>query len=212
MHPERVVKHHRLAAVLAALALLSCQGGLGGLGASPPVSGVWLLVPAESSLWFVGIKNNAIGVPGSFAGMEGGFDVQKSEAWLEVRVGSVDTGNPERDENLRVHLFDSLRFPAARFAMTGIPGAAALPAVGASIETKLAGKLLIRGSEFPLEVPVRVTRAAANQIRVRNTKPVVLSLADLGMEQALAVLKAVCGHEAVSGAVPIEIDVVFEPI
>jgi len=47
---------------------------------------------------------------------------------------------------------------------------------------------------------------------VRNTKPVVLSMKDLGMEQALAVLKAVCGHEAVSGAVPIEIDVVFTPI
>jgi hypothetical protein len=32
------------------------------------------------------------------------------------------------------------------------------------------------------------------------------------MEQPLALLKAVCGHESVSGAVPIEFDVLFEPI
>jgi hypothetical protein len=49
-------------------------------------------------------------------------------------------------------------------------------------------------------------------VRVRNTRPVVLSAKDLGLEQSLAVLKAVCGHEALSGAVPIEIDVVFAPI
>jgi polyisoprenoid-binding protein YceI len=169
-------------------------------------------VPAESAIWFVGIKNNAIVVPGSFTGMEGGFDASKREAWLEVRVGTLDTGNPERDENLRVHFFDSVNFPAARFAVTGIPGAAELPAVGSDLSTTLAGKLLIHGSEFPLTVPVRITRAASDRIRVRNTRPVVLSVKDLGMEQALAVLKAVCGHEAVSGAVPLEIDVVFAPI
>jgi polyisoprenoid-binding protein YceI len=206
------VKLARFVLAITAAALLSCQGSVFGGGASSKVDGVWLLVPAESSIWFVGIKNNAIAVPGSFTGMEGGFDVAKAEAWLEVRVGTLDSGNPERDENLRVHFFDSVNFPAARFAITGIPSAAELPAVGADLLTTLSGKLLIHGKEFPLAVPVRVTREARDRIRVRNTEPVVLSVKDLGMEQALAVLKAVCGHETVSGAVPIEIDVVFAPI
>ena len=202
----------RLVLALAAAALLSCQGGMFGAGASAPVSGVWLLVPAESSLWFVGIKNNAVGVLGSFTGMEGGFDVAKREGWLEVRVATLATGDPARDENLRVHFFDALSFPAARFSLTGIPSAAELPAVGASLSTTLEGKLLLHGAEHPLAIPVRVTRETTGRIRVRNSKPVVLSMKDLGMEQALAVLKAVCGHESVSGAVPIELDVVFTPI
>ncbi len=202
----------RLGLALLAAALLSCQGSTLGVGAGGPVSGVWLLVPSESSLWFVGIKNNAVGVPGSFSGMEGGFDVAKREAWLEVRVATLGTGDPARDENIRVHFFDALQFPAARFSVTGIPTAAELPAVGASLSTTLAGKLLIHGAEHPLTVPVSITREAAGRIRVRNSKPVVLSVKDLGMEQALAVLKAVCGHESVSGAVPIEIDVLFMPI
>ena len=206
------MKLTRTILVIMSVALLSCQGSVFGPGASPPVGGVWLLLPAESAIWFVGIKNNAVAVPGSFTGLEGGFDIAKSEAWLEVRVGALDTGNPERDENLRVHFFDSMNFPVARFSMMGIPSAAALPAVGAELATTLGGKLTIHGAEFPLTVPVRVTRASANRIRVRNTKPVVLSLKDLGLEPALAVLKAVCGHEAVSAAVPIEIDVVFAPI
>lgn len=206
------MKLARVVLVIAASALLSCQGGVFGGGASSKVDGVWLLVPAESAIWFVGIKNNAIAVPGSFTGMEGGFDVAKSEGWVEVRVGTLDTGNPGRDENLRAHFFDSMSFPAARFALSGIPSAAELPAVGADLSTTLSGKLLIHGAELPLAVPVRITREARNRVRVRNTKPVVLSMKDLGMEQALAVLKAVCGHESLSGAVPIEIDVVFAPI
>ncbi len=205
------MKLARVVIAIAAAALLSCQGSVFGGGANAPIDGLWLLVPAKSAISFVGIKNNAIAVPGSFAGMAGGFDVAKSEAWLEVRVATLDTGNPERDENLRVHFFDALNFPAARFALTGIPSAADMPAVGSDLATTLAGRLLIHGTEYPLAVPVRVTRETGNRIRVRNTRPVVLSMKDLGMEQALAVLKAVCGHEALSGAVPIEIDVVFEP-
>lgn len=202
----------RFALALAAATLVSCQASGFGGGATPPVTGVWLLVPSESSLWFVGIKNNAVAVPGSFTGMEGGFDVAKREGWLEVRVATLATGDASRDENLRVHFFDSLQFPAARFALTGIPSAAELPAVGASLSTTLSGTLLLHGAQHPLAVPVRVTREAAGRIRVRNSKPVVLSMKELGMEQPLAVLKAVCGHESVSGAVPIEIDVLFTPI
>ncbi|MEX2205323.1 MAG: YceI family protein [Myxococcota bacterium] len=202
----------RFALALAAASLLSCQGsGFGGL-ADVPVSGVWLLVPAESSIWFVGIKNNAVAVPGSFSGMEGGFDSASREGWLELRVATLATGDASRDENLRVHFFDSLQFPVARFALSGIPSADALPAVGASLATTLDGKLLIHGAEHPLSLPVSITREAAGRIRVRNAKPVVLSMKDLGLEQPLAVLKAVCGHESVSGAVPIELDVLFTPI
>jgi len=102
--------------------------------------------------------------------------------------------------------------PGATAIPAGIPSAAELPAVGSSLSTTLSGKLLLHGAEHPLAVPVRVTREAAGRIRVTNSKPVVLSMKDLGMDQPLAVLKAVCGHEALSGAVPIGIDVVFTPI
>jgi hypothetical protein len=46
--------------------------------------------------------------------MEGGFDAAKREGWLEVRVATLGTGDAGRDENLRVHFFDSLTFPVAR--------------------------------------------------------------------------------------------------
>ena len=73
------MKLTRTILVITAAALLSCQGSVFGSGASSAVSGVWLLLPAESSISFVGIKNNAVAVPGSFAGLEGGFDVAKGE-------------------------------------------------------------------------------------------------------------------------------------
>ena len=50
---------------------------------------------------------------------------------------------------------------------------------------------------------------AHKHLHVRNTSPVVLSAHDLGMDAQLAALKAVCGHESLSGAVPIDFDLAF---
>jgi hypothetical protein len=47
---------------------------------------------------------------------------------------------------------------------------------------------------------------------VRNEAPVVLSAHDLGMDAQLAALKAVCGHESLSGAIPIDLDLAFAPV
>ena len=103
MRPARL-----LLALAAATALLSCQVGRNAFGSDAPIAGVWGLLPAESAIWFIGIKNDAVAVPGAFGGIEGRFDVAKREASVEVSVGSLRTGDPGRDENLRVHFFDAI--------------------------------------------------------------------------------------------------------
>ena len=40
----------------------------------------------------------------------------------------------------------------------------------------------------------------------------MLSAHDLGMDAQLAALKAVCGHQSLSAAVPVEFDVSFAPL
>lgn len=176
------------------------------------VSGVWRLVPAESALHFVGIKNDAVGVPGSFTSLEGVYDSAKRSGFVEVKLGSAETGNAQRDENIREHFFEVAKFPLARFEVSGLPVAESLPEPGGSARIELAGTLSLHGASVALKLPARVERDVQNHLHVRNEAPVVLSAHDLGMDAQLAALKAVCGHESLSGAVPVDLDLAFAPV
>jgi polyisoprenoid-binding protein YceI len=198
----------------AAAALCLAAAGLAGcaLVRHRDVSGVWRLVPAESALHFVGIKNDAIGVPGSFTSLEGVYDSAKRSGFVEVKLGSAETGNSARDENIREHFFEVAKFPLARFEVSGLPVAESLPEPGGSARVELAGTLSLHGASVALKLPARVERDVQNHLHVRNEAPVVLSAHDLGMDAQLAALKAVCGHESLSGAIPVDLDLAFAPV
>lgn len=168
------------------------------------------LVAAESSIWFIGIKNNAVAVPGKFAGLSGKIDVIQEAGFVEVTIGTLATGDVERDQKMVEHLFGGADYPLARFDIEGKRGSNQLPEVGTSVDLEVAGVLSLRGIETALTVSARLTREADNRVRVRSLGPLVLTKEQLQLEQAFAVLQAVCGHQALSGAVPIEVDLVFE--
>jgi polyisoprenoid-binding protein YceI len=205
---EWIVTGRLALAGLALAGALACQS----FGGHREVSGVWRLVQVESAIQFVGIKNDAVGVPGSFASLEGGFDAAKHTGFVEVMLGTAETGNPARDENIRAQFFEALKYPVARFDVTGLPAPETLPAPGASARLELAGTLALHGASLPLKLTARVWRDGQNHLHVRNAAPIVLSAHDLGMDAQLAALKAVCGHESLSGAIPVEVDLAFAPV
>ncbi len=201
---------HRI--VLVAGALISVQLALSGCvpwSDRPEALAELTLQPSESRISFIGIKNNSIAVPGSFSSLRGGLDINGRRAWVEVTLDLLSTGDPERDQNISVHYFNTREFPLARFEVDAVSGSEALPAVGGSVEVVASGALEIHGSRIEFAVPVRLTREAAQRVRVRNTKPLVLTAEQLGLVQQHAILKAVCGHEALSAVVPIDLDLVF---
>ena len=165
----------------------------------------WKLVPAESSLHFVGIKNDAVGVVGSFTTLDGAFEPGKGTGWVEVKIASTSTGDPARDTNLTTHFFEVAKFPTARFEVTGLPKADKL----ADADLELAGTLSLHGASLPLKIAAHFSRDSHGHLHAHNAKPVVLSAHDLGMDDQLAALKAVCGHQSLSAAVPVDFDVSF---
>lgn len=198
------------AAVALALVLLACAGS--SFGTKPKLSpGVWSLQDDASDIFFVGIKNNAVGVTGVFGTLSGTFDSRAGTAQVEVKIASLFTNDTARDANIRTQFFEEAKFPTARFSVANLPQLERLPAEGETRDYDLSGTLELHGTKLPLVVPVRVTHENGARLRVRNRKPIVLTAKDLGMESQLAVLKAVCGHESLSGAVPVDIDVVFAP-
>jgi polyisoprenoid-binding protein YceI len=199
------------AALALALLSLACAGWRGEGRSAELVPGSWAVVDADSDIFFVGIKNNAVGVTGVFSTVTGTFDSRTGNAVVEVQIASLFTNDAPRDENIRTHFFEAAKFPTARFTVAKLPQLELLPTEGETRDYELAGTLELHGAKLPLAVPVRVTHEKGARLRVRNRKPIVLSAKDLGMEAQLAVLKAVCGHEALSGAVPVDLDVVFAP-
>ncbi len=187
------------------LALSGCSSWSG----ESTASGELTLQSGESVISFVGIKNNAVAVPGSFASLRGGLSIDGRRAWVEVALDLLSTGNEERDQNISVHYFNAREFPLARFSVDSVSGPESLPPVGGSVELVVNGVLEIHGSRIELAVPVRLTREGERRVRVRNTRALVLTSEQLGLAQQHAILKAVCGHEALSAAVPIDFDLVF---
>ncbi len=187
------------------LALSGCSSWSG----ESTASGELTLQSGESVISFVGIKNNAVAVPGSFASLRGGLSIDSRRAWVEVALDLLSTGDKERDQNISVHYFNVREFPLARFSVDSVSGPESLPPVGGSVELVANGVLEIHGSRIELAVPVRLTREGERRVRVRNTRALVLTSEQLGLAQQHAILKAVCGHEALSAAVPIDFDLVF---
>ncbi len=197
----------RLLVGLAALiAFSACSSGARRGGQDPETL---TLVGSESTIWFVGFKNNAVAVPGSFAALDGALDVVGHRGWIEVGIASIATGNAQRDQSIATHLFGGAEFPKARFAIKDALGATELPAIGESVELEVSGILTLRGVETVLTIPAGLTRESAGRIRVQTLAPVVLTAEQLQLGQAFQVLQTVCGHEALSRAVPVSFDLVF---
>jgi polyisoprenoid-binding protein YceI len=89
-------------------------------------AGTWKVDPVHSSVAFE-VKHMMIAtVRGQFREFDGTLEAaeedpteSRAEGW--VKVASVDTGNPDRDEHLRSpEFFDAERYPEARFESTRI--------------------------------------------------------------------------------------------
>ncbi len=192
----------RTCGILLVWLALACSGSTG-------QAGELRLDPAESTIFFIGVKNDLVAVPGSFTGLAGAMDPEKGTGWVEVAVSTLATGDEERDSNILTHFFEATRFPLARFELENVDPEL-LPPAGGSRSLTVTGTLELHGSQFTLPVPIRVSREASG-FRVQSSGPLLINAADFGMERQIQVLKAVCGHETLSATIPIQVDLLFVP-
>jgi polyisoprenoid-binding protein YceI len=112
----------------------------------------WELDPQHSSVYFR-IDHIFSKVQGRFAEMKSriNFDpanVQESSFAFEIKVDSVETGEPKRDKHLRSpDFFDSVKYPLITFVSTAITD-------GGGGVYNVAGQLTVKGQTHDLVLPL----------------------------------------------------------
>ncbi|MFJ5273176.1 YceI family protein [Streptomyces sp. NPDC088358] len=121
-------------------------------------TGVYLIDPVRSAIGFSARRAMIADVRGHFTAFEGllkldGARPTRSEAYLSVQTGSVDTGSRERDAHVTGPEFlDSATFPLMSFRSTGVLDAG-------DDRLRLAGYLRIKDGELPVHLDLEFRAA-----------------------------------------------------
>lgn len=118
-------------------------------------TGTWTIDPSHTRLGFVARHAMVTKVRGSFSDFQGhltldGANPAGSSASVTVQLGSVDSGNADRDAHLiNADFFDIEQFPTMTFASTGVKQTD-------DDEFLLLGDLTIKNVTRPVEIEVEL--------------------------------------------------------
>ena len=161
----------------------------------------WTLVPEDSSLGFVSVKNGRIAEGHQFTELSGSVSAVGAE--LVVELGSVDTLIPIRNERMLELLFEVVEFPRATFRSAVEPAVVDGLAVGESVRLDVAGELELHGAAAPLTATLLVTRTGEDRATVATTRPVVISADAFALGDGVERLREIAGLESITPMVPV---------
>jgi polyisoprenoid-binding protein YceI len=178
-----------------------------GCALAGPARAAWTLVPADSAVSFVTVKNGAIAEAHRFRDFSGTVD--GDAARLVIELASVDTLIPIRDERMREMLFEVADFPKATFEAP--VGTAMLDdmAPGEARSVDVAGTLSIHGVTREIEATLLLTRAGEDRVLVTTTAPVIVSADALDLGDGVERLREVAGLNSITPMVPVELVLSF---
>lgn len=144
---------------------------------------IYIIDPARSMIGF-SFRNAAFSdIYGSFDSFEGLLkldtaDPHRSEAYMSVQTGSLDTGNRQTDEHLKgPGFFDSAKFPLMTFHSIGFDDTE-------NAASRLTGDLRIRDTELPITIDLKSTgtgQKATGEERVEFEGRAALKPLDWGL-------------------------------
>lgn len=163
------------------------------------------IVSKFSSVSFATIKKQFVVEPATINGLTGSLDSQ-GKFDIQVPVANVDTGVSIRNDRL-----NSLFFNSAANPTISISGQFKLTALEQDISRALVpATVSFFGQTKTFNFPVIITKSQ-NAITVGSYSPVIVKASDFGIPAAnLTKLAATVGGLALSDAVPLTINLVFQ--
>jgi len=153
-------------------------------------SGPWSLVPDESGMTYVTIKNGSLGEVNTFREISGSVS-ESGQAELVINLDSVDTNNETRDPRMKEHVFETNQYPTANVTANLEMAQFENMPIGGTETVLLDMTLDLHGVSEQFDFYVLVTRLGANKVRVDNKAPLILDGEDLAKMQELAGLESI---------------------
>ncbi|MDP3847395.1 MAG: YceI family protein [Pseudomonas sp.] len=175
---------------------------------SLPAQAAWQLDKESSRLSYTTTKQTDVAEVNRFRSLAGSVD-DAGKVQVLVRMESVDSGIPLRDERLRKQLFDVEQFALAQIdAQLDIAPLLTL-AAGAQLELRLPLTVNLHGHSHSYNSELLVTRLDDRRFQVVSLAPLVLSAADFGLTPGVETLRKLAGLKSISLAVPVSAVLIF---
>ena len=174
-----------------------------GLHAEP-----WVLDNEASHLSFVTVKAGDLAEAHRFRTLTGKVSINGT-AEISIDLASVDTLIPIRDERMREHLFQTVRFPQAIVSLNFDPVEVESIAEGASGTVHLVGELAMTSQRVPIRADALVVRLTPRRVLVVSRTPVVVNAASLSLVGGIEKLRELASLPSISKAVSISFALLF---
>ena len=174
-----------------------------GLQAEP-----WVLDNEASHLSFVTVKAGDLAEAHRFRTLTGKVSINGT-AEISIDLASVDTLIPIRDERMREHLFQTVRFPQAIVSLKFDPVEVESIAEGSSGTVQLVGELAMMSQRIPVRADALVVRLTPRRVLVVSRTPVVVNAASLSLVGGIEKLRELASLPSISKAVSISFALLF---
>jgi hypothetical protein len=173
------------------------------------VSAEWVLKNAESSLNFISIKKITTGEVHSFNRLQG--SIKKSgDIKVSVKLSSVDTNIPIRNDRMQQFLFEVTKFPQATASTKIDFKHIEKMKVGDSYTQKVPLKLSLHGHDLNVKSEMRISLLNGNKLLVSTIKPVIVNAGDFALIKGIEKLQELAKLPSISTAVPVSASFIFE--
>ncbi len=184
-------------------------GACAGEKPSAARTGSWELIPAQSGISFVSIKNGDIAEAHSFTKISG-IVGEDGKALVTIALDSVQTNIDIRDERMRKYLFETENYPVVKIGAVIGSDVLATLITGGRKNIMLALEVEMHGVLENYDADIWVTRLASNKILVQTRLPLLIHGDDFAFSAGLAKLQELANLSAISPSVPVSFSLVFE--
>lgn len=163
----------------------------------------------SSTVGYLSLKNNAIAEYNYFSGVSGALS-EEGELTLSIALDTVETQVPIRNQRMRDLFFKVVDYPEATISASLNPDDIASLGSDGVIDRTIPVTLQLHGQSAELTATVRA-QVSNGHLYVTTLQPLLLSVADFGLEAGVATLQEIAGLQAIARVIPVTVDLHFVP-
>lgn len=171
----------------------------------------WVVNPESSFVFFTTYKNVDIAESHSFSEVKGSVN-EAGFANIDIRLNSVNTRIPIRDQRMKEMLFETQSYPKA--TITAQLDKPWLQQVSQGIPQKriINAKLNLRGKSKDVKLHLFATKTQKGEVVVSSIEPVIINAEFWDLHTGVEKLKKVAGLNSISLSVPVGFTINFSKI